>query len=70
MAAKREETALNKPVDDMFTELKGRLDKIPTPAQKKKYEEAVKAKRAQTRSAAKSKASNPPRKPKQDSPEK
>ena len=49
MAAKRDELVLNKPIEDMFEELKGRLDKIPTPGQKKAYQQSVDAKRAKTR---------------------
>ncbi|MFH0982872.1 MAG: hypothetical protein V2A79_15225 [Planctomycetota bacterium] len=48
-AASRDEKQLNKPIDELFDELKGRLDKIPTAAQKKKYEDGVAAKRTRTR---------------------
>jgi hypothetical protein len=44
--AERDEKALNKPINDLFDELKRRLDGIPTPAQKKKYEDALKAKQS------------------------
>lgn len=58
----RDERALNKPIEGMFTDLKRRLDKIPTTAQKKKYQETVKAKRAKRHPPADSKAKTPKRK--------
>ncbi|MCP4590348.1 MAG: hypothetical protein GY842_06375 [bacterium] len=43
-AAMREEAVLKRPFDDMFKELKQRLDRIPRTAQKKAYEKIAKKK--------------------------
>lgn len=55
MAAIRDEKALNKPIQEMFTELKGRLDKIPQAAQKRNVREG-KANRASSSAGAESRA--------------
>ncbi|MCK4624660.1 MAG: hypothetical protein KAV00_05060 [Phycisphaerae bacterium] len=55
--AERDEAALNRPLKKkMFNELKTRLNKIPTPAQKKKYEAKSKAKQGKARKPSKSKS--------------
>jgi len=61
-AARREELALNKPIEGYFEELKARLDKIPTSAQRKKHDAKVNAKHGKRSSRAKAKT--PPKTPK------
>ena len=58
--AQRDEAALNKPIDEMFEEMKRRLDPIPSPAQKKKYEDGVRAKQGPRRTPTTSKAQGQP----------
>ena len=60
MAAKREESVLNRRLEDLFEELKGRLDKIPTPGQKKAYQQSLDAKRTKTRHPSGSKTRGTP----------
>ena len=58
-AARREELVLNKPIDGFYEKLKTRLDKIPTSAQKKKYEAKVKEKRGKRSAPVKAQPAAP-----------